>query len=714
MGEVKVKRGSSNLKYSYIPNPNSKAGSSVAYEYAFSNPMASTMGVNLKSIDTTGVTVSYAYSDTKLSNITSGTSPFEFQKLNQHVTRYIYIIVTPTSDEIPSTFQANVVWYQGKAGTVTTYDTSGNTISTQEIVKGQPIDEPETPTVEEGYEFGGWYLDEECTIPADFNSIQGVTLYPKIEEPYPEANLPSDWLAWDSTTSSYYVTTGTSTLPTELVIPQTHNDGTNGEYSVNSIGDGAFYSCSGLISITIPANVTEIGIHAFSSCSGLTSIILPSSVTSIGDSAFQLCSGLTSIELSQCTSLTSIEEDLFYGCSGLTSITLPSGITSIKFEGFCGCSELTSITLPSSLTSIGEYAFAYCSGLTSITIPANVTKIRNYAFYNSGLTSMTFEDTSTWYRVSDSTNWENMTGGTSTDVTNATQNATWFTSTNGYYDYYWYKIKLEPNSPSDWIAWNSSTSSYYITAGSSTLPSDLIIPETFDDGTHGTANVTYIDSWAFEYNEDLVSLTLPSTIIEIYDYAFEGCSSLNSINLSACTNLTTIYEGAFTECTSLINIDLSNCVSLTNISPFSGSYVENVILPNNLTTIADEMFRYCTTVKSITLPSTITSIGFVSFAGATSLASINLEDCINLENIPNNTFQDCSSLTSIIIPANVTKIGQYAFQGCSALTSLTFESGGTWYITTDSSYTGGAQQLITENTDYSAKFKTSSNYWYKV
>ncbi|MBQ7797927.1 MAG: hypothetical protein IJ371_02260, partial [Clostridia bacterium] len=136
--EVKVKRGSSNLKYSYIPNPDSKAGSSVAYEYTFNNPMSLQMGVTLKSIYTTGVTVSYAYSDTKLSNITSGTSPFEFQKLNQHVTRYIYIIVTPTSDEIPSTFQANVVWYQGKAVTVTTYDESGNTISTQEIVKGQP------------------------------------------------------------------------------------------------------------------------------------------------------------------------------------------------------------------------------------------------------------------------------------------------------------------------------------------------------------------------------------------------------------------------------------------------------------------------------------------------------------------------------------------------------------------------------------------------
>ncbi|MBQ7798798.1 MAG: leucine-rich repeat protein, partial [Clostridia bacterium] len=80
------------------------------------------------------------------------------------------------------------------------------------------------------------------------------------------------------------------------------------------------------------------------------------------------------------------------------------------------------------------------SELTSITIPANVTKIGAKAFYNSGLTSMTFSDTSTWYRVSSSTNWNNMTGGTSTSVTTASTNATRFKSTSGYYDYYWYKL----------------------------------------------------------------------------------------------------------------------------------------------------------------------------------------------------------------------------------------------------------------------------------
>jgi hypothetical protein len=45
----------------------------------------------------------------------------------------------------------------------------------------------------------------------------------------------------------------------------------------------------------IPNSVTSIGEVAFYKCTGLTSIIIPNSVTSIRDEAFYSCSGLNSI-----------------------------------------------------------------------------------------------------------------------------------------------------------------------------------------------------------------------------------------------------------------------------------------------------------------------------------------------------------------------------------------------------------------------------------
>ena len=104
----------------------------------------------------------------------------------------------------------------------------------------------------------------------------------------------------------------------DVTIPETirYNEQT---FSVTSIGDYAFYNCSGLTSITIPNSVTSIGSYAFRGCSDLTSITFPNSVTSIGGGAFLRCSGLTSITIPN--SVTSIGEKAFSNCLNLYSVT---------------------------------------------------------------------------------------------------------------------------------------------------------------------------------------------------------------------------------------------------------------------------------------------------------------------------------------------------------------------------------------------------------
>ena len=204
--------------------------------------------------------------------------------------------------------------------------------------------------------------------------------------------------------------TGSVVIPSSV----TYNGTT---YSVTSIGDDAFWRCTGLTSVTIPNSVTSIVKTAFLFCDGLTNIIvengnsvydsrencnaiivtatnalfvgckntiIPNSVTSIGDGAFWYCTGLTSVTIPN--SVTSIGEYAFYSCSGLTSVTIGNGVTSIGKGAFYYCSGLTSITIPNGVTSIGEGAFYCCSGLTSVTIGNGVTSIGEYAFmYCDGL-----------------------------------------------------------------------------------------------------------------------------------------------------------------------------------------------------------------------------------------------------------------------------------------------------------------------------------------
>lgn len=88
-------------------------------------------------------------------------------------------------------------------------------------------------------------------------------------------------------------------------------------YVENGIGNSDFYYGA----ITIPKrvskenvtySVTSIGEHAFYYCSGLTSITIPNSVTSINNWAFAGCSGLTSVTVDWDTPLKHIY-DVFEG-----------------------------------------------------------------------------------------------------------------------------------------------------------------------------------------------------------------------------------------------------------------------------------------------------------------------------------------------------------------------------------------------------------------
>ena len=168
--------------------------------------------------------------------------------------------------------------------------------------------------------------------------------------------------------------------------------------SVTSIGDGAFWGCTGLTELILPNGVTSIGKSAFRGCTGLTELILPNSVRSIGDFAFLYCSGLEKITVESgnscydsrdnCNSIIDTETNtLIVGCK---NSVIPNSVTSIGYAAFGGCSGLTELTLPNSVMSIGCDAFYDCSGMTELTLPNSVTSIVDYAFSEcSGLAKIT-------------------------------------------------------------------------------------------------------------------------------------------------------------------------------------------------------------------------------------------------------------------------------------------------------------------------------------
>ena len=109
----------------------------------------------------------------------------------------------------------------------------------------------------------------------------------------------------------------------------------------------------------------------------------------------------------------------------------------------------------------------------------------------------------------------------------------------------------------------------------------------------------------------------------------------------------------------LKNLDIAevNITALPIQAFYKSTNVENLILPNTLITIGEEMFSVCS-----------------------SLATVTFENGSQLKTIEggypsSGTFADCTALTSIEIPASVETIEAAAFKGCSSLATVTFEKG---------------------------------------
>ena len=132
--------------------------------------------------------------------------------------------------------------------------------------------------------------------------------------------------------------------------------------TLTTIGDSAFYDCTGLKTINLVEGLTAIPAYCFYNCTSLSELVLPSTVTSVGNYAFYNCTGLRTITMNE--GLKSIGSYAFYGCDGVLSLVLNEGLETISSNAFSNCDNLKAVELPSTVTTIGENTFDGCSKLT--------------------------------------------------------------------------------------------------------------------------------------------------------------------------------------------------------------------------------------------------------------------------------------------------------------------------------------------------------------
>lgn len=244
----------------------------------------------------------------------------------------------------------------------------------------------------------------------------------------------------------------------------------------------------------------------------------------------------------------------------------------------------------------------------------------------------------------------------------------------------------------------------------------IVIPENVEyEGR--VFKVTSIAEDAFYSCESLTSITIGNNITKIG--SFYACKKLNSITIGK--NVNEIQMSAFFDCLNIKYVYIHDLAQWCNIK-FGNNYsnplhkahrlflnneeIEDLVIPDTITSINSNAFYSCSSLKSVTIPSSITQIGYDAFEGCTGIESVYITDLAawcnisfnddksnplyyanhfyiyenevndlvipnNIESINGFSFSHCKSLSTVNIPNNVISIGRCAFEECTNLRCVT-------------------------------------------
>lgn len=474
------------------------------------------------------------------------------------------------------------------------------------------------PAIIEGTTRGLYHIIgdvKECILGEDIKSIGAMAFYRS-------TSLTSITIPSSVTSIEYGAFAGCINLPS-ITIPE----------SVTTIGERMFYNCHSLVSIVLPENLTTISNEMFYHCENLASVKIPEKVKKIGASAFNGCNALPSVTIPN--SVKTIDEWAFADCNSLTSVYIPNNVTDISLRAFWGCKGLTSIVvdeankiydsrngcnaiirtgtnrliagcqntiIPNGVKKIDDNALGFC-GMTSVIIPQSVTYIGDYAF--SSCTNLTdfyclakdVPETSTygspfnkWASEDPSVKLNNITlhvPAESIDSYKAKEPWSKFGSIIALTE-----AQLVDDKCIDGIYYNfdAENKTAEVISSPNSYSGDINIPDAviYKDVEY---RVTKIGIAAFTDCCDLISVTIPNSVVSISKYAFSGCNGLSSVSMP--NSIEYIGNQAFYACNGLTSITI----------------------PNGITSISDRAFCDCRNLSSVTIPNSVSYIGVYAFNG---------------------------------------------------------------------------------------------------
>lgn len=443
---------------------------------------------------------------------------------------------------------------------------------------------------------------------------------------------------------------------------------------VRNIPEVCFANSSNLVSIAIPASITNIGAYAFYNCVNLKDVVFNEGLISIGDGAFASCESLR--ELSMPTTVRTLgsryafsnaeavviefeehweETNSVVEC-GIIERSTYRGCRSTKKVGrgvFEGCTSLQGILLNEGLERIGAGAFKDCKSLKVLGVPEDVTQIGGGAEFCSET-------------------WElNIVNGYTTDLVNGKRLPQSDTGSKERLEY-WHR------------SYGVGFAEGCVALEQVSLPSKL----------------TYLGENAFKNCGALKTVELPDTLKVLMRGTFSGCSTLSAVRFPS--NLEVM--GAIERMPSVHVVDGfvvgangKKCPSADSGSEFidyEGDYRMSTITGANgktfVVTNADCNVKWLPNSDDAKVPVDEASFSdwFYRWNGAKVLKDVACpltDDERNkvrmefasvrpaepsFESLDNGVFYGCSSLREVCLPHSVRRIADYSFYDCCNLVKI--------------------------------------------
>ena len=493
---------------------------------------------------------------------------------------------------------------------------------------------------------------------------------------------------------------------------------------LRSIEYSAFYECSGLRDLDLSACTSLVGIgsNAFYRCSNLQTVDLSGcgKLSNIGSYAFQYCSSLRTVDLSNCSALATLGSAAFSSCSNLMSVGLEgcTALTTIENSAFYHCYKLSDFDFSqlTTLKEIGKSAFLYSALAGDIVFASGIQQIGESAFYgNDAITSIDFSK-STQLAVISSGTFSFSQSLKKIDFSDCTSLNT-------------LNIEAFLECPSlEEVVINNG---FYTSIDGVLFVVDKASLLLYPGGKKAEAytipsTVKTLGERSFPYNESLMELTIPESVLTIkgeafYNGSFSGrgakviMKAEKPIGLSQSIGLENalVYvpkgfakayrEAAFWKESKIVEIDadpvvvtldaagslgakltelnipLATILELRIIGPMNASDFEVIkqiellqkadlskatMEEDRLPNYAFGGLRY---LEDVILPNTIKEIGNSAFSGLSALRKVNMPEFV--ERIGESAFSDCSSLQKIDLSllSHLKAVGYSTFSSSSCV-----------------------------------------------